>query len=211
MLKEKTPKTSWHKKRDIHKIAFEKVGDFVEEFIIKRKKCFLLSQLKSIYKDAYDSAAKKESVADNTILRNESFRFHLEERLLKHHPKKITMVIINNSKVWKSHSGVLLKDDDIDTLQKEDIRQKAAIILRDEIKYMQRRNLPDPSNATGLIDRKSDIPEIVLNFYNYILGDEESERTINDEDEDEDEDEIHDGDYICDYNSKYNTDTADNF
>lgn len=125
MLKETTPKTSWHKKRDIHKIAFEKVCDFVEEFIIKRKKCYLLNQLESIYKDAYDSAAKKESAADNTIQRNESFRSHLEEKLLKHYPKKITMVIMNNCKVCKSYNGVLLKDNDIDTLQKEDILQNA--------------------------------------------------------------------------------------
>ncbi|KAK0083883.1 hypothetical protein PV325_008002 [Microctonus aethiopoides] len=57
-----------------------------------------IAKLESIHKDAYDSAAKKESVADNTIQRNECFRSHLEEKLLKHYSKKITMVIMNNSK-----------------------------------------------------------------------------------------------------------------
>ncbi|KAK0174945.1 hypothetical protein PV327_008733 [Microctonus hyperodae] len=131
MVKEQTPKTSWHKKRDLHKIAFEKVCEFIEEFIIKKRKCRLLSQLDSIHKDAYDSAAK-ESVADDVAEEIERFRSHFEEKLLKHYPKSITMVTENNSKVCKPYSGVLIQDYDIGTLEKEDKLQKAAIILRDE-------------------------------------------------------------------------------
>ena len=65
---------------------------------------------------------------------------------------------LKNKKVVKPYTGVLLKNNDIDLLEKQEILQRAAINLRQEINQIERKPLPDELKTTDLIKGECDIP-----------------------------------------------------
>ena len=62
-----------------------------------------------------------------------------------------------------------MSKSDLNLLQKQDILQKAALILRDEINHIECKKLPDSLNKS-LINGECDIPNSLYNFYNIVLS-----------------------------------------
>lgn len=170
MHKKETERTIWHFKRDAHNIAFEEVCDFVEDNIIQKKVSYLLDALETIYKDSYSRALNNEGIENELELDDKIARSHLEDKLLKKFPKKVSIVKMNTRKIIKPYIGILIKECDLNSLEKQNILQKAALILRDEIKRIKHRKLPNPLNVLDLMNGECDIPKCLDNFYNIILS-----------------------------------------
>lgn len=57
---------------------------------------------------------------------------------------------MNSKKVVKLYAGVLVKND-LDTIEKQDILDRAVLILRSEIRGMHHNPLPDKLTTKDLI------------------------------------------------------------
>ncbi|KAH0563865.1 hypothetical protein KQX54_007554 [Cotesia glomerata] len=80
--------SEWHNNRDLHKKAFNAIGNFIEENIIKMKKVFYLTQLLSRYKASLlEFGEGKVSLADFESYRAE----HLEKKILTIFGDRITI------------------------------------------------------------------------------------------------------------------------
>lgn len=129
----KCEKKQWHVSRDIHKQAFQEVCNFVLENIINDKQCFFLSFLKSLFVDC----AKNQNIELFTA-GMEPHNF--DSKLLAEFPRKISIISIKHKKVVKPCNGFLF-DNDLEALEKQDILERAILILRSEIRTFQRNSL----------------------------------------------------------------------
>lgn len=122
---------------------------FVSENIVNKQQCYFSSYLKSLY---------IESPKDQNIDLSANVEPHnLEQRLTRTYPEEITVVSMNNKEVVKRYTGVLVKND-LDTLENQDILDKAALILRSEIRGIKRNPLPDELPTEALIRGECDNP-----------------------------------------------------
>ena len=81
--KQITEKKTWHKKRDVHRIAFEQVSMFVKDNIIEKKNSYFLSYLETTYRDSLNIATAEESIEMDVLTSDQTIRSHLEHKLLK--------------------------------------------------------------------------------------------------------------------------------
>ena len=146
----------WHETRDIHKKAFEEVCTFVSENIVKKEQSFFLSFLHTIFIDYLKKNDQESSHVE---------AYHLESRLLKTFPKQINILTVSGKKIVKPYKGVILRSD-ILKIEKDDILQRAALILRNEIMNIKVKKLPE----TDLIRGECDIPSPVIEFYSTLLA-----------------------------------------
>lgn len=80
--------SEWHNNRDLHKKAFNAIGDFIKDNIIKMKKVFYLTQLLSRYKALLLEFGEGEvSLADFESYKAE----HLEKNILTVFGDRITI------------------------------------------------------------------------------------------------------------------------
>lgn len=154
-------KTEWHVTRDIYKSAFEEVCSFICENIIKKKKCYFLSFLESLFATSIINLDPTKS------LQVDSYRF--ENRLLKKYGKEISIVTMNGKKIVKTYSGVLIKTD-LDILEEEDILNRAVLILRKYIRNIKPKRLPEDLTTDILINGECDIPQELISFYSKIIS-----------------------------------------
>ncbi|KAG5866440.1 hypothetical protein JTB14_015344 [Gonioctena quinquepunctata] len=94
--------------------------------------------------------------------------YNLENRLLDAFPKKIAVVSMNTKKVVKPYAGVLIKND-LETIGKQDILDRAVLILRSEIRDMERNPLPDKLTTKDLLTGECDSPKLLLDFYSKLI------------------------------------------
>ncbi|CAH0731406.1 unnamed protein product, partial [Brenthis ino] len=153
-------KTDWHVSRDMHKKAFEELCQFVTNNIIRKNQCYFLSFLKNLFIDF----AKSQDINSSTNLEP----YNLESRLLEAFPKKISIIKCNNHKVVKPYHGHFIQND-LDTLEKQDILDRAALILRSEIRQIERKPLTDEPTANDLIKGECDIPPVLMDFYSKLI------------------------------------------
>lgn len=75
---------------------------------------------------------------------------------------------MNNKKVVNPYTGFLVKND-LDTLEKQDILDKAVLILRSEIRDIKRNPLPDKLTTQDLLRGECDNPKVLLDFYSKLI------------------------------------------
>lgn len=154
-------KTEWHLTREIHKSAFEEVCTFVSENIIKKKNSYFITFLHALF---------AESVANLDPTKSTGVEpYNFESRLLKTFPKKINVVTMNGKKIVKPYTGVLIQTD-YNTLEEDDILDRAVLILRKCIRDIKRKRLPDDLTADSLIKGECDVPQKLIDFYSQIIS-----------------------------------------
>ncbi|CAH1173831.1 unnamed protein product [Phaedon cochleariae] len=156
------PKSQWHIARDIHSRAYREVCEFVTENIIIKNQSYFLSFLNAIFIEYLE---RHEANTDAYTMKS----YHLENRLLATFSKKITVVSHNNKKLVKPYKGVVVQKE-FDLIEKEEVLFHAALILRQEIQNVKRRQLPDQLNSTDLIRGECDIPQSLIDFYLNLLS-----------------------------------------
>ena len=162
------PKSKWHILRAVHKIAYDEVCSYIREHVIGKKSCFLLNFFIRLYVDTLREAREEYEREDLSI--NLEANCHLEEKLLQTFPKEITIVTLRKKKIVKPCTGVLLKGNDLDALEKQDILQRAALILRREINEIEHQPLPDQLKMSDLIKGECILPTSLRCFYETVLN-----------------------------------------
>lgn len=87
---DESPQTDWHKIRNYHKLAYKEMCSFIDENIILKENCYLLSYLHNYYLDCLQRIAAESSDSyDN----NRAFtKQHLEMKFLKTFEKRIKII-----------------------------------------------------------------------------------------------------------------------
>ena len=115
-------------------------------------------------KTIYVNLLSKSYGSLNASFRKTNFSTrHLEERLLSTFKRKINVISFNNNKIVKPYSGVFL-DNNLIELETQDILQRAAIILRDEVLKIKANKLPDKLTSNDLITGECSVPKTVNDF-----------------------------------------------
>lgn len=82
------PCTSWHKNRNIHKDIFNHIVSIIEDEVLKKRKCVLLSSLSDTYNNELEYEQKRQPQSDISLITNH----YLEEKILKYFKKSIKIV-----------------------------------------------------------------------------------------------------------------------
>lgn len=118
--------TDWPKKRHMSGNVYKKICFFIEENIIKNNSCYFLSFLETLY----SHYLKKEYEQDENLSSVTAFcSRYLGEDLLQTFRNKINIVTINKKKNVKPYGAIILQNYDLETLEKRDIVERAALIF----------------------------------------------------------------------------------
>ncbi|KMQ92559.1 hypothetical protein RF55_7436 [Lasius niger] len=158
-------KTDWHKKRDMHSIAYNEVCSFINKNVIDKKRCYFYNFLEKMYTDCLTQEYERIGIFSGVLP-----SCHLEDKLLNTFNQKIAIITMNKQKLVKPYAGVLLQDNDLIKLEKEDIVARAALILREEIRTMESNKLPNQLTANDLIKGECSVPNMLTEFYSTLLG-----------------------------------------
>lgn len=129
-------KSDWHNYRDYHQIVFEEVSSIIEEDVMKKRHCHLLTYLHELYTDSLEKLSEENSVEMNSTFT----AHHLEEKIMKVFSKDIKFFIVNNKKVSAPKYLQAVDDTIFENLQTENILQKAALLLRKSILKIEKKN-----------------------------------------------------------------------
>lgn len=146
--------------------------EFVREQVLERKKAIFFDLLETIYMQnlRFELEKSGEDVEVSIGTR------HLEEKLLKEFSKTIEMDKFGNKKVVKPAGTCLLEQYDLKMMEKDDILYRAALILREEIRNIEVKKLPDCMSTDDLIAGECAVPARVTQFYSDVLSDPNSRR-----------------------------------
>ncbi|XP_011858812.1 PREDICTED: uncharacterized protein LOC105556339, partial [Vollenhovia emeryi] len=164
-------RTEYHEAWDCHKLAYEEVCSYVDEFVIKNKKIVYLTLLRTIY-------VNRLNYEYRNVFNASPKQFHsnyLETKLLGTFKNKITVILHKKQKVIVPF-GESFSTDDLDKLDDFDIIQKAALLLRAKILQIERRKLPDNVTVENLSDGECIIPKNLTDFFVTLLSGTESRR-----------------------------------
>ena len=156
----------WHTTRDHHKVAFQEVCNFISDNIIHKNNFSFLSFLHTLYLNRLNMEYEHDPESFPNLFSIQ----HLENKILNTFNKKIEIVTMNKKKIVKPTGGVILQDHDFQILEKSDIVQRAALILRQEILKIEKNEIPDTCTANDLITGECCIPDILSNFYFTLLS-----------------------------------------
>lgn len=167
-------KTDWHDKRNLHNNAFNEVCKYVKDKIVKSKRTCLFSFLQKLYSESLqDAYTKLEKSFDISF----SYR-NLEENLLQKSSDQIEIDIIHNKKIVKPYNTTLLQECNVESLEKQDILQKAALILRGIIRSIPHKKLPEKMTTQDLMNGECEVPQELTDFYTALLTSPHSRRKL---------------------------------
>ncbi|XP_057328169.1 uncharacterized protein LOC130669358 [Microplitis mediator] len=162
----------WHTNRDIHKQAFNALGNFIEEEVIKKKKIFYLTQLLSRYKALLlEFGEEKVCLADFEAYRAEN----LERKILTVYGDRL----IIEASTGSLRKKILYADDiDVSMLDSESMMletknheklEDVAFDLRYCVKTHKRRRLSENLRVNGVIKNEFDIPKELYDFMSNLV------------------------------------------
>ncbi|GFY48486.1 hypothetical protein TNIN_456241 [Trichonephila inaurata madagascariensis] len=132
-----TVRTSWHSVRDIHKDIFDKIVSVIEEDVVKKRNYLLLTSYCDMYNNELQEELIHQPEADVSLMTNHQ----LEEKIVKQF-KQIKIVIKKKRKIIMHKNSTLLEQEDLKTLEENDLIDKVAFILRSTILKMDKTTLP---------------------------------------------------------------------
>lgn len=165
--------SSWHENRELHKLAFDSLVDYITSEIIDNDKIMYFSQLFSRYK-----ALMLEFGGSQTSPKNlETYRpEYLEKKILSYFGDRIT---IESSVGRRRKRIVYLTDIDVSAalanstnIYEEPEEKKimdVAYYLRKCIQDINSKHLPKHLTADDVINGECDIPAMLFNFMNNLL------------------------------------------
>lgn len=105
---------------------------------LKVRNVCILNYCQSLYVDLLKAEYRKD---ENLSKYEPSRPRYLEVELLKTFKNEISIVSINKNKIIKPYGAAVLSKSDLELLQKNDILQRAALLLREEIKSMEKKKI----------------------------------------------------------------------
>lgn len=160
------PPTTWHHTRDLNAIVLQEIFNFIEDNVVQKRQCYFLTFILTLYINRMKEEWKEREV----VSESDEIRSHrLEEIVTNHFGNKINIISIDK-KIIKPHDGVILTTD-LERLEKRDIVERAALILREEIRSITCKKLPDNLLTHDLIAGEcEEIPRILQDFYVSLLS-----------------------------------------
>ncbi|GFS72486.1 alkylglycerol monooxygenase [Trichonephila clavipes] len=157
-----TVRTSWHNVRDIHKDIFNKIVSVIEEDVVKKRNYLSLTSLCDMYIKELQEELIHQTEADVSLMTNHQ----LEEKIVKQF-KQIKIVIKKKRKIIMHKNSNLLEQEDLKKLEKNDLIDKVAFILRSTILKRNKTTLPAVMKMEDLINGEYTIPEKLDRFFKH--------------------------------------------
>lgn len=174
--------TDWHKRRELHKTAFELLSTFIKTDIIEKQQIFLLDEL---YAEYQSILYELNNCTEDSFVNFTSQ--HLHEKLSCNFGD---CVVVTYSESLHKHI-VYRKDIDVKVLvnhilqkieQKSQIR-KAAYEIRKSIMALETKKNPEELTCEHILEGECDIPEELLHFITFLIKGPNKQRSENNEDE----------------------------
>lgn len=174
--------TSWHKRRALHKSAYDILCNYIGTEVLENEQIFLFNDIYLQYQTILFE------LNCNTEFSFETFTSqHLHEKISKDFSDKI---VINFSNLL--HKYIIYKKDidinrlvDISMLQKITEKEKVrnvAYEMRKLLLKMPRKKLPENLTAEAIIEGECEVPQQLLDFMYFLIKGPSKRRNDNDED-----------------------------
>lgn len=166
--------SSWHENRELHKLAFDSLVDFITREIIENNKVMCLTQLFSRYQALLLEFAEGKMDPDDDMALYRSD--YLENKILKRFGDRLTIEASDGPRykkiVYKTDIDVSVMANNTKFLEtKEDNKfEDVAYYLRNCIKIIDRKQLPSHLTADDVIHGECEIPEKLFEFMYTILS-----------------------------------------
>lgn len=159
ILRSNKEKTDWHFARDVRAEAYEVVENFVLQNIINQDQTFFLKFLNDLFIDHL-----KQQAGDISAYTLKPY--HLQDRLLKKFPKKISIIHFDNKILVKPYKGIVLSSE----IEKHNILEAAAEILNEKIRQLEHDKLPHNIKIKDLMQGECIVPQFLTQFYEKVLS-----------------------------------------
>lgn len=174
--------TSWHKRRALHKSAYDIICNYITTEVLENQKIFLFNDIYLQYQ------AILFELNCNAEYSFESFTSqHLQEKISKDFSEEI---VINFSNLLRKYI-IYKKGIDINRLvdnsvmqqitEKEKVRN-VAYEMRKLLLNVPRKKLPENLTAEAIIEGECEIPQQLLDFMSFLIKGPSKRRNDNDED-----------------------------
>ena len=100
----------------------------------------------------------------------------LESKLINKYSKVIQFKVLIKKKIVYPRNITIPENFNTELFDKIDLLQQTAIILRQDIFFIKKRELPDAINAAEIARRECTIPDSILIFYDTLLNGGSSRR-----------------------------------
>lgn len=162
-------KTEWHHNRDLHKLAFKTVQEYVKDHIVCKKECCLLSYLVILYEE--NVKANNQEIP----IRIKSWR--LKTKLLEIFRHEIEIEVFNEKEVVQPLGSILLNSD-FDRLQEDNILNEAALVIKSILRTVKVHKLPADIRPEDIIAGECETPERLIDFFDKIFEPMNTRRKI---------------------------------
>ena len=159
--------------RHFHKIAFNEICAFVEDNVIKNKMYYDIDFLRKLYNDSMGMQIH-ESNAELNYSDIQSSK--LESKLMNKYSEVIQFKVLIKKKIVYPGNITIPEKCNTEPLDKIDLLQQAAIILRQDIFSIKKHELSDAINAAEIDRGECTIPDSILIFYETLLSGGSSRR-----------------------------------
>ncbi|KAK9872028.1 hypothetical protein WA026_015277 [Henosepilachna vigintioctopunctata] len=140
----KATKGIWHENRHNHQIAFSELSLFIKENLLLR-----------IF---------RENKEDNEKVSSHFTPQHLEDKIIDSFSKEVKFFFIHNEKLLAPKYLISIDDQSFESLQDEDILQKAAFLLRKLVKHIPLKKLPENITLQNLKEGEVSVPQALSKF-----------------------------------------------
>lgn len=161
---EEKKETNFHKNLQLHKEAFSEICNFIDENVINNKKFYSFGFMCNNYLQIISNIAADKGEKYNNVFS----KAHFENKLKKKYEDNIQILVVHNKKIV-GPKGYLVNHDLFSVIEKSDVLQNAALILRRTILDMKRTPLPENISTSDLLKGECSTPQILKDFYATIL------------------------------------------
>ena len=165
----------WHVIQHFHKIAFGEICALVEDNVIKNKMYYYIDFLRKLYNDSMRMQIH-ESNAELSYSDIQSSK--LESKLMNKYSEVIQFKVLMKKKIVYPRNITISENFNTEPSDKINLLQQAAIILRQDIFSIKKRELPDAINAAEIAHGECTIPDSILIFYETLMSGGSSRRSL---------------------------------
>ena len=163
----------WHVIRLFHKIAFNEICAFVEDNVIQNKMYYYIDFLRKLCNDSMRMQIH-ESNAEESYSDIQSSK--LESKLMNKYSEVIQFKVLIKKKIVYPRNITIPENFNTEPLDKIDLLQQAAIILRQDIFSIKKREPPDAIDDAEIARGECTIPDSILIFNETLLSGGSSRR-----------------------------------
>lgn len=164
------PRTGYiSREKEVHREAFDSLISYIEQNVIEKREVHLLTDLNTYYTDSvHEIGGEDFQHATPTAQKlDEKLTKHFGERIVVQKGKTKLGSIVHSSEMSKEEALAFKFDKLMDINLK--IRD-AALVLREAIMKAPQKQIPSSPTMQDIIGREVDVPELVQDFFKYLVG-----------------------------------------